>query len=124
METRVHTVIGTVLALMFGAFAALQLNDPDPLAWIFVYGFLMAIVVMNIFRPLPLMICVLPMLAAIAGAILLWPENYEGITGKMDGPDSGIELARESLGLLICAAACAYIAARSYVRGKKRQLVE
>ncbi|MCG8388879.1 MAG: transmembrane 220 family protein, partial [Cytophagales bacterium] len=32
-------IIKLALALIFIAFAALQYNDPDPLLWMFIYGF-------------------------------------------------------------------------------------
>ena len=90
METRVHTGIGIVLALIFGAFAAVQYNDPDPLTWIAIYGCL---------------------------------EEFQGLTGKMDSRP-GVELARESLGLIICALGSLYLAIRSVVRVKRsRKLV-
>jgi hypothetical protein len=123
METKVHSVIGAILALIFGAFAALQLNDPDPLTWIAVYGVVVAMLVGSIFRPLPMFVCILPMLAAMVGAVLLWPNEFQGLSGKMDSRP-GVELARESLGLILCALACGYLAIRSVVRVKRsRKLV-
>ncbi len=123
METRVHTGIGIVLALIFGAFAAVQYNDPDPLTWIAIYGCLVVMHVWSIFKPIPLFICLFPMIAAIVGAVLLWPEEFQGLTGKMDSRP-GVELARESLGLIICALGCMYLTIRSVVRVKRsRKLV-
>lgn len=88
----------------FIVFAALQLNDPDPVQWTFAYlsaAFLCFLSYKNkLKRNL-----VFPAAALyVAFAIFLWPKKYEGVTGTMDEHPS-IELARESLGLFICAVA-------------------
>ncbi len=116
MESRLHLVISLVIALIFVGFAAVQYNDPDPITWIAIYGMMALLLLVNAYRRLPISVSVLPMLAAIVGAILLWPDEYQGIANKMDSRP-GVELARESLGLAICALSCAYVAWRSWVRG-------
>lgn len=116
MESRLHLVISIVIALIFVGFAAVQYNDPDPLTWIAIYGMMALLLSLNAYRRLPISVSVLPMLAAILGAILLWPDEYQGIANKMDSRP-GVELARESLGLAICALGCGYVAWRSWARG-------
>ena len=37
-RTMKHKVIQSILFLIFLSFAALQYNDPDPYAWIAIYG--------------------------------------------------------------------------------------
>ena len=115
MESRLHSVISTVMALMFAAFAAVQYNDPDPLTWIAIYSLMAVLLLLNAYRRLPLSVSLLPMLAAIVGTVLLWPDEYQGITDKMDSRP-GVELARESLGLALCALGCMYVAWRSWAR--------
>jgi Transmembrane family 220, helix len=115
MENRSHSVIAGILGLIFVAFAVLQFNDPDPFTWISVYGLMVVLVSVNIWRRLPMMVSFLPMVMALIGAYWLWPDSYMGLSGKM-ASRPGVELARESLGLCICACACAYVLWRSWVR--------
>jgi Transmembrane family 220, helix len=103
---------------MFIVFAALQFNDPDPITWVAVYGAILVLLLVNIWRRLPMMVSFLPMAGALVGAYLLWPESYDGLAHKMDGHPN-VELARESLGLGICALASAYVMWRSWVRRPK-----
>jgi hypothetical protein len=117
METGVHRVIGIVLGLVFASFAVVQYNDPDPLTWISVYGFMVLLVVVSILQRLPVVVSLVPMLAAIVGAVLLWPDRYMGLEKGMDS-HINIELARESLGLGICALGCGYVGVRSLLRGR------
>lgn len=119
MESQVHSVISGVLALMFVAFAVVQYNDPDPWTWVAIYGLMVGLLIANIFRRLPGGVSLLPMVAALVGCYFLWPDQYIGLTGKMDSRPA-VELARESLGLLICALACLYVGVRSWMRRPKR----
>jgi hypothetical protein len=119
MENRLHTVIGILFALLFLAFAIVQYNDPDPLTWILVYGFMVVLHLVSIRMRLSVVVSLLPMGAAIVGAFLLWPDEYIGLTGKMDSRPA-VEFARESLGLAVCALGCAYVFVRSWMRAPKR----
>ena len=119
MESRFHIVISGVLALMFVVFATLQYNDPDPLIWISIYGMIAVLMITNIWRRIPVMISIATMVAALAGCYFLWPQEYQGLSGKMDSRPN-VELARESLGLLISAVACLYLWLRGWMRMPKR----
>ena len=96
------------IALIFAALATLsaafQYNDPDPWLWIASYG-LVAVLSILFFRGLRNKIIYGVLFAIyLAGAIYLWPDEYKGVTMSMSyAPE--IELARESLGLGICALA-------------------
>jgi hypothetical protein len=49
------------------------------------------------------------LVSLLAGAVMLWPDSFEGISLKEDGSYTpAIELARESLGLLIAAISMAW----------------
>lgn len=115
MESIIHKVIGIVLAVVFGVLAVLHFWDEDPLTWPSVYGMFMALVLVNIFRPLPFVISLIPMLGALAGAVLLWPEHHQDFSFQMENFGEG-GLSSESLGLLVGAAACAYLSVRSWRR--------
>jgi hypothetical protein len=43
-------IVNLLLAVMFVVFAFLQLNDPDPVTWISIYGAMAAICVLAAFR--------------------------------------------------------------------------
>jgi hypothetical protein len=48
-----HKVINFLLAVMFLVFAYLQLNDPDPIVWIPIYGVMAVVCVLAMFRYYP-----------------------------------------------------------------------
>lgn len=96
---------------MFLAFAALQVNDPDPVLWILIYGVMAVVSVMAIFDYFnrKLMIGLAVMFAVYM--IILFPGVTEWFRQddksvlfddvmKMQHPY--IEDSREFLGLLIC----------------------
>lgn len=98
-------------ALMFMAFAALQVNDPDPVLWILIYGVMAVVSVMAIFDYYNNKLMIgLAMLFAVY-MIILFPGVSEWFRQddksvlfdevmKMEYPY--IEESREFLGLLIC----------------------
>jgi hypothetical protein len=106
-------IVNIILAVMFLAFAFVQINDPDPLLWIAIYGSMAVICIMAAFRYL-FRIVMLVLLAAFAVyAVILLP----GMREWMAQPDRTvlfddiakmqhlyIEEAREFLGLMICIA--------------------
>jgi hypothetical protein len=104
-------ILNSVLALMFMAFAFLQLNDPDPILWILIYGAMAAVSVMAIFEYyIPRL-----MWAMAAGYIVYVVILFPGVMEWYNSPDRSllfddlakmqylyIEEAREFLGLIIC----------------------
>jgi Transmembrane family 220, helix len=115
MKLSPHRAICIALSVMLDAFAVLQYNDPDPAVWMAVYFGMSALCLWSAFGALPRVVPAVVVVAALIGAYLLWPETYQGLSGKMDSRP-GVELARESLGLLICALVAAYLAWRGPVR--------
>lgn len=118
MKLTPHRVICIALSVTLDAFAVLQYNDPDPAVWMAVYFGMSALCLWSAFGALPRVVPAVVVVAALIGAYLLWPETYQGLSGKMDSRP-GVELARESLGLLICALVAAYLAWRGPVRPSK-----
>ncbi|MFD1187701.1 transmembrane 220 family protein [Pontibacter rugosus] len=95
-----------LLAFLFGlaflSFVVLQYNDPDPALWMAVYGVAAILCFMTAVGKLPPRIRWSAAMLYTAGAILAWPERFEGI--YIGGGDiKNIEEAREALGLLLCA---------------------
>lgn len=109
-EGKVMKYLNIFFAIMFLAFAALQVNDPDPILWILIYGVMAVVSVMAIFdyynRWLMSALAVLYLIYMI----ILFPGLAEWLRQndksvlfddvmKMEFPY--IEESREFLGLLI-----------------------
>ena len=99
--------LALALVFVFILFAAWQLNDPDPILWVPIYG-LAAYVCYKAFRgqsnPELLVVAAL---MCLAGGVNSWlgMTAWEGvITESLAMKSPNQELAREALGLGICAA--------------------
>lgn len=104
-------ITGFVLAVMFLAFAFVQINDPDPLIWILIYGSMAVVSVMAAFSyyPRKFLIAMLILFAVYSSMY------FEGVLEWLKQDDKSalfdevakmehlyIEEAREFLGLVIC----------------------
>jgi predicted membrane channel-forming protein YqfA (hemolysin III family) len=103
--------VNLLLAAMFLVFASLQLNDPDPITWILIYGTMAVVCVMAAFRYYIRWLMIVQFVCYGIYAIILIPA----IRTWLDSPDRSllfddlakmqfpyIEESREFLGLLIC----------------------
>lgn len=119
-------ILNLVLAVMFVIFAFVQVNDPDPLIWILIYGILAASCVLAAFN------VYLPKATAVLGVILIAYaiSFFPGLKEWMNSDDRSllfddiakmqypyIEESREFLGLLICVA----VLAMHLIRWKRSQ---
>ena len=104
-------VVNFLLAVMFLIFAFVQINDPDPLIWILIYGAMAVVCVMAIFSYYPLRFLVVVLVAYLAYSAFYYKGVMEWLKqdNKADLFDDiakmehwYIEEAREFLGLLIC----------------------
>jgi len=104
-------VVNFVLAVIFLVFAFLQINDPDPLIWILIYGAMAVVCVMAIFSYYPLRFMILLLVAYMGYSFFyidgvsewLKQENKAALfdnVAKME--HLYIEESREFLGLMIC----------------------
>lgn len=104
-------ILKIFFAVLFLVFAIVQINDPDPLLWIVVYGSMMVVSVMAAFYRYPTRI----MTVMAAGFLILTVLHFDGFADWLRSPDRRllfddlakmqypyIEEAREFLGLLIC----------------------
>lgn len=108
--------VNIALTLWFLLNAAVQLNDPDPLLWIAIYGTVAIIAGLAVFTRFYLPFIAVTLAVCLGGSLYLLPsvlelflhhEPGELITGM--SPDRPyVEEARESLGLLIASVALIY----------------
>jgi hypothetical protein len=104
-------ILNFILAVMFLIFAFVQINDPDPVIWILIYGVMAVMCVLAIFEFYPtkvtlglLLILTLYSFTYVPGVIEWLGSDDKALLfddiAKMQYPY--IEEAREFLGLLIC----------------------
>ena len=99
-----------VFGVIFVIFSYLQFNDPDASIWIFAYSFAALACYMSIKEWWPSWVFYALAAGYLIAAILQWPPEFEGIFfGETQMRSINIELARESLGLGICALVMAVI---------------
>jgi hypothetical protein len=104
---RKNSLTGTISSLwgfLFIGFAIVQLNDPDPFIWISIYSVAALICFYSGIKRISMLVLLLFTSLFISGGVYLWPPVYEGITMPMEY-SANIELAREAMGLWICAIA-------------------
>lgn len=99
------------LAVIFLSFAFMQLNDPDPVRWMLIYG-LVALVSLLAGHGMYCRDDVLMagLVACVVWTLVLLPEfiswiqmGMPTITGSMKAEEPHIEYTREFLGLILCA---------------------
>lgn len=104
-------ITNLILAAMFLLFAFVQINDPDPLLWIAIYGVMAVVCIMAAFRSYLKPLLWILLAGFIVYMVILWPGLNEWLHQedksvlfdegmKMQFPY--IEESREFLGLLIC----------------------
>lgn len=106
-------VVNLILAVMFLLFAFVQINDPDPVLWILIYGVMAVICILAAFRTYYTIVMIVLAIALAAYSTILIP----GLKEWFSQPDLSvlfddvakmqhlyIEEAREFLGLMICEA--------------------
>jgi len=104
-------IVNFLLAAMFLTFAFLQINDPDPVIWILIYGAMAVLSIMAIFEFYPrkfiiglTVLFVLYSALYVPGALEWLRQDNKSLLfddlAKMQHPY--IEETREFLGLLIC----------------------
>lgn len=98
-------ILGTVV---FAAFAALNLNDPDPVIWVLAYGLAALMFLGALFgraerRIVGIYAITLTvwMLTMLPGMVDWARMGFPSITGSMQAHEPHIEVVREFLGLLI-----------------------
>jgi hypothetical protein len=104
-------LVNLLLAVMFIIFAFLQINDPDPVIWILIYGAMAVICILAAFRIFPKKVMVGLLIVYLLYSIYFLPGIGEWLRqeNKSDLFDNvakmehiWIEESREFLGLMIC----------------------
>ena len=114
------------LAILFISFAVLQLNDPDPILWVVLYGLVALVSLMAAFGKyqkllisLGLLACIIWMLTLIPDVIDWVQKGMPSIAEEMQASSPHIEFTREFLGLLISGAVLFYHFRISHHSNKK-----
>ena len=96
-------IVSLFFALLFVYFVVVQYNDPDPEVWMPIYGIAVVACLSIFFDKAPRKYVFFIMAGAyFLAAFQQWPPQYEGVFwGEMKMRSINIELARESLGLVI-----------------------
>ena len=109
-------IVNIVVTLWFLSNAAVQFNDPDPLLWVAIYGTVAIIAGLAVFTRFYVPLIAVTLAVCLGGSLYLLPSVLELFLHHEPGdlisgmsPDRPyVEEARESLGLLIAAAALVY----------------
>jgi len=98
-----------IFVALLAVTALLQLNDPDPVYWVLVYGLGASVPLLNAMNKprqylaaLTIGMTISGMMYAAPGAVEYFQSgNWSSIAGSMDGPAAYVEPAREFIGLLM-----------------------
>jgi hypothetical protein len=109
-------VVNIILTLWFLLSAAVQFNDPDPLRWVAIYGTTTLIAGLAVFMRFYVPLIVVTLAVCLVWSLYLMPSVFElflhheprELLSGMSADRPYVEEARESLGLLIAAAALIY----------------
>lgn len=115
-------IVNFILAVMFLTFAFVQVNDPDPVIWILIYGAMAVLSIMAIFEFYPkkfliglLVLYGIYSLVYIPGVLEWLKQDNKALLfddiAKMQHPY--IEESREFLGLIICISVLVFYLVRS-----------
>jgi hypothetical protein len=96
-------IVNLILAVMFLLFAFVQVNDPDPVLWILIYGSMAVVCIMAAFGYYSRIALAILLVGFIAYAVILLPGFSEWLSqDDKSALFDYIEEAREFLGLIIC----------------------
>ncbi|HET9432130.1 MAG TPA: transmembrane 220 family protein [Chitinophagaceae bacterium] len=119
-------ILNFILALMFLAFAFVQINDPDPVLWILIYGAMATLAMMAIFQyyPRKFLVAILVLYLAYGVYTLIYhPGVLEWLKSKNKSDifddvkkmeNLYIEESREFLGLMICICVLIFYVVRAF----------
>ncbi|HKK75964.1 MAG TPA: transmembrane 220 family protein [Saprospiraceae bacterium] len=108
-------IINLILGILFLLSAVAQYNDPDPWAWMALYGFVAVVLIFaalgkrNKWVPIAgIAVCVI-WIATLLPEFINWLQmGMPNIAGSMKTEEPHIEYTREFLGLAFCITALAF----------------
>ena len=108
MPGRLWTIANAGMLLAFAASVVVQINDPDPLAWMAIYGAAAVACGLELGRRTPTWLPALVTVAALAWAATLAPRvlgkvPFGAMFEAFEMKDAGVEESRELYGLLLIA---------------------
>lgn len=119
-------ILNFVLAVLFLLFAFVQVNDPDPVLWILIYGAMAVLSIMAMFGLFFKRVILVMIILYVAYSLTFW----NGVTEWLAQEDKSalfddvakmqhvyIEEAREFLGLAICVIVLIFF---YFMAGRKR----
>jgi hypothetical protein len=120
-------VADALFLLMFTFSVVVQVNDPDPLPWMLMYGAAAVACLLSLTGRLPWWFAVLTALVALGWALTLAPRVIGSIPflsmfEEFEMKDVGVEESREMYGLLMIAAWMAALGHRSFWLRRSRQI--
>lgn len=115
------TIVNAIAAVLFAAFAYLQMNDLDPeiyykssgidaTLWFLFYAFIAILFVVAIFRSIPRWLLIVGAIACVVEMVTTFPGLWENVFGEssftmtgasMSAEDPRVELSREFFGAFI-----------------------
>ncbi|MGE5943248.1 MAG: transmembrane 220 family protein [Flavobacteriales bacterium] len=109
-------IINVVLFILFGLFAVVQLNDPDPMVWFTIYAIVAIVCLVANYKKIPKILLWILILGLVIYSVSYFPyfkdwfniDHKEELFGKMVYEKPYLEGTREFLGLLIAAIALVY----------------
>ncbi|WP_139959757.1 transmembrane 220 family protein [Flavicella sediminum] len=115
-ENKTRRITNLILGALFALFALVQLNDPDPIQWVLLYGVVAVISFVANYTTIPKLLIWILFIAYLiyAGTYLSYFLDWLDIDkktelfGKMVYEKPYLEGTREFLGLLIAAAGLLY----------------
>lgn len=113
--------------LMFMFSVVVQVNDPDPLAWMAIYGAATVACLLSLLGKLPWWFAVITGLFALVWAASIAPRvlgqvPFLDMFGQFEMRDIAVEESREMYGLLIIGAWMAVLAHRSFWKGRFQRI--
>ena len=118
--------VAAAFAALFLFAAALQYNDPDPLAWMAIYLAACAACIVTVRRRSDWQLAAGTATVALIWALTLVPEAWDvplhDLVASWEMKDARVELAREMYGLLIVFAVCATLGRQQWTRARAAEL--
>lgn len=113
-------VVNVVLTLLFALFAYFQLNDPDAISWVFLYGYVAVMAGMAVFGRynlaliIPGVVIFTLYFLYLTPSIVDWIASSDSLVGvEMTDEKPYIEKTREAFGLLMALVALVFVLLQS-----------